>query len=105
MSILTVYVTYPDMSCAQSVSEALVTERLAACANILPVLQSLYWWEGAVQKGTEIGVIYKTTTDRFDALRDEILSLHPYECPCIVALPIERGHGPYLQWVENETKK
>lgn len=102
--LLILYVTYPNLPLARDVSRILIESRLAACANIFPVHESLYWWEGQVQSAPEIAVIYKTANDKFEALRDKILELHPYDCPCIVALPIEKGHDAFLQWIEAETK-
>lgn len=75
-----------------------------ACANIFPAHQSLYWWEGAVQSASETAVIYKTRAENFEAVKDKILSLHPYECPCIIALPIEKGHAGFLEWIEKEAQ-
>lgn len=99
-----IYVTYPTDECAREISRALLEGRLVACANIFPAHESLYWWEGKVQSAAETAVIYKTTNDEFEALQDKIAELHPYDCPCIVALPIENGYAPFLQWIEAETK-
>lgn len=101
---LLIYVTYPDLAFARDISHTLIESYLAACANIFPAHESVYHWEGKVQSACEIAVIYKTANDKFDALRDKILELHPYDCPCIVALPIEKGHEAFLQWIEAETR-
>lgn len=101
---LLIYVTYPSAETAREISKAVIESRFAACANIFPAHESLYWWEGQVQSASETAVIYKTTKDKFEALRDKIAQLHPYDCPCIVALPIENGHAPFLQWIETETR-
>lgn len=99
-----IYVTYPFLDLARDVSRALIESRLVACANIFPAHESLYHWEGKVQSDTEIAVIYKATSDKFNAIRDKILELHTYDCPCIVVLPIEKGHDAFLQWIEAETR-
>lgn len=101
MSALMVYVTYPDAGLAKESSRAVVEARLAACANILPAHQSLYWWEGAVQDEAEVAVIYKTTDEKFGALKDMLIELHSYEVPCVVAWPITQGHDPFLAWIKD----
>jgi periplasmic divalent cation tolerance protein len=98
-----VYTTFPDLALAQQVAQTIVRERLAACANILPAMQSYYWWEGKVDSAQEVVLIAKTRKELFEPLRARIQSLHPYSCPCIIALPIELGHAPFLNWIEQET--
>lgn len=95
--------TCADNSEAQKIARAVVEERFAACANIMAPHQSVYHWDGKVQEGQEVAVILKTRFDLFDALKSRVLELHSYECPCIVALPIEAGHAPFLRWVVDET--
>lgn len=99
MSVLFIYVTCTDASEAQKIASSVVTERLAACANIMAPHQSVYWWEGKLQNAQEVAVILKTREDLFDRLKNRIVELHSYDTPCIVALPIERGHEPYLSWI------
>ena len=94
-----VYVTYPNVEEARAVSKTIVEARLAACANISSPHESLYWWNGALQSDNEVAVIYKVTDEGFKALKDEVLKHHSYDVPCIVALPIEDGHKPFLGWV------
>ena len=97
-----VYVTCPDMNLATQLADTVVSERLAACANLLPGMQSIYRWKGVIEHGQEVVVIFKTTTARAHQLRERIRALHPYEIPCIVELPIIGGHAPFLAWVANE---
>lgn len=105
MAFILVYVTYKDQEQARDVSKVLVGDRLVACANILPAHESLYWWDGAVQNASEVAVIYKTRAETFDAVADKIRALHSYECPCIVALPIDAGYAPFLQWITEQTHR
>lgn len=98
-----VYMTAPNRDEALRIGRALVEQRLAACINVLPGMTSVYWWEGAVDTSDEAVLIAKTTADRLDALVSAVSALHPYQCPCIVALPIEAGHPGYLEWVVRET--
>lgn len=104
METLIIYVTYKDEAQAQEISSVLVESRLVACANMFPAHRSLYWWDGGVQSASEVAVIYKTVAENFDRVREVILDRHSYECPCIVGLPIEKGHFPFLQWIEAETR-
>lgn len=100
--IQTVLVTAPDAETAERLGRTVVEERLAACANLLPGVVSLFRWEGQMQREAEVLVILKTTRERLDALRARIVELHPYDVPEILALGVESGHDPYLEWVRAE---
>ena len=101
---LVVLVTAPSSDQALALGRTLVAERLAACASLVPAVRSIYWWEGKVQDAPEALLVLKTTRDRFDALRDRTLALHPYEVPEVVAVPIEAGSAAYLEWLVRETR-
>ena len=103
MTPLFVYTTFPDEDSAASVAEHLLKKKLVACANILPAVRSLYIWKGKVQNEGEAVMVLKTTAEQFEAMEKEIVKRHPYDIPAIVALPIETGHEPYLQWVVDQT--
>ncbi len=103
MNVVFVYVTAGDAEEAQRIGRTVVSERLAACANVLPGIASIYWWEGAVQEGSEAVLILKTTESRVAALVARVKALHSYDCPCIEVLPVMAGHAPYLEWVARET--
>ncbi len=96
---LVVLVTAPSAEKAAELGRALVSERLAACANVVPGIRSIYWWEGKVQDEPEALVLLKTTRARFEALRDRVLALHPYQVPEVVALAVEAGSPKYLEWI------
>lgn len=104
MPVLMVYVTCSGAEEAGIIAAAAVNERLAACANIFPPHQSVYHWQGKVERGEEVAVIMKTRTDLFAALKARVVELHSYDTPCVVAWPVERGNAAFLQWVEDETK-
>lgn len=93
------YVTCPDVVVAQRIADTVVEERLAACANLLPGMRSVYRWQGKVEHADEAVLILKTTARRTAALIRRVKTLHPYEVPCIVALPISGGYAPFLAWV------
>jgi periplasmic divalent cation tolerance protein len=101
---LVVLVTTPSAERAAEIARAVVEERLAACGNVVPGLRSIYRWEGKVQDDAEALLVLKTTRARFDALRDRVLALHPYEVPEVIALPIEAGSARYLAWIADETR-
>ena len=102
--VLVVMVTAPTAERAAELARTLVEERLAACGNVLPGLRSIYRWEGKVVEEPEVLLVLKTTRGRFDALRDRVLALHPYQVPEILALPVEAGSAAYLAWVGAETR-
>jgi periplasmic divalent cation tolerance protein len=97
--VLLVLSTFPDVETARRISRQLVEERCAACANILPQVESIYWWEEKVESGDETLALFKTSADRYEALEATLRQLHPYEVPEIIALPLEAGLPAYLEWV------
>jgi periplasmic divalent cation tolerance protein len=103
MSAMFVYVTASDAAEAERIGRAVVVERLAACANILAGMRSIYWWEGKVEEGAEAALVLKTTRERLAPLVARIKALHSYDCPCIEALPIEGGNQAFLDWIARET--
>lgn len=102
MSALLVYVTAPDSATAERLARAAVEGRWAACGNVLPVMHSVYRWRGQVEQATEAVLVLKTTEAAYPSLESELRRLHPYECPCIVALPLIRGSEAFLRWIEEE---
>ena len=89
---------------AKMIGQAVVEARLAACANIIDKMGSIYWWQGKMEEGAEAVLILKTKEKLVPELIDKVRSLHSYDCPCIVSLPIIDGNKPYLDWLQNETK-
>lgn len=85
---------------AERIARALVERRLAACVNVVPGLVSLYRWQGSVEREEERLLVIKTRADRLEALREALVSMHPYEVPELVALPVVGGHAPYLGWLD-----
>ncbi len=94
-----VLVTCPTMRTAKRVGAALVTRRLAACVNIVPGVESLFWWKGKVDRSKEVLLIAKTTARMFEPLRRCVISVHPYEVPEVIAIQLSAGHPPYLAWI------
>jgi periplasmic divalent cation tolerance protein len=98
------YVTAKDARQADRLAAALVRERLAACANILGGIQSVYRWKGRVERGREVALILKTRRTLVPALTERIRKLHTYECPCVIALPVLGGNPDFLAWLAAETE-
>jgi periplasmic divalent cation tolerance protein len=98
-----VLVTAPDAETAAGIGRRLVEERLCACANLLPGLRSLYWWEGAVQDEDEVLMLIKTRPSLVDALTRRVEALHPYDTPEVIALTVTAGSAKYLRWIEDST--
>lgn len=95
--------TCPDAETASEIARALVEEKLAACVNRVPGVVSTYRWQGEIHEDTEMLLIIKTTRERFDALRERLVELHPYELPELVAVKIAEGLPGYLDWLAHET--
>ena len=93
----------PDMATAQALAQALVGRQLAACVNILPGVQSVYRWQGAIEEAHEISLFIKTRRACYAAVEAAICELHPYDVPEIIALPISGGLPAYLAWLVQET--
>lgn len=100
--IVFVYITVGSEEDARDIAQTLVEEKLAACANIVPGVTSFFRWEGKVQESEEFVVIAKTAAARFEKLQKRVAKLHSYDTPCIVALPVEAGHKPFLSWISKE---
>lgn len=103
--ILMVYMTASSREEADLIAEAIIKEKLAACVNILGGIDSMYEWEGRLERANEVALIAKTTSSGFAELEQRVKELHSYDCPCLVAWPIGKGHGPFLDWVRESTKR
>lgn len=99
------YTTWPDADTVEAVAAEAIAERLAACVNILAPMRSVYRWQGAVDSAAETPVLFKTTAAAAERLRDLIVRRHPYETPCVLALPVsaEASNPEFLQWINAET--
>jgi periplasmic divalent cation tolerance protein len=103
MAALLVLTNLPDRAAAEKLADALIGGRFAACVNILAPCRSVYRWQGGVQHDEEHPVLIKTSSERYAALEAAIRAGHPYELPEIIAVPVERGLGAYLDWVAAES--
>jgi periplasmic divalent cation tolerance protein len=103
MSAIAIFCTCPDEATAERISTALVEARLAACVNRIPGIASIYRWQGKICRDSEQLLLIKTTRERFDAVCEHIVGLHPYELPEVIAVDIALGHAPYLAWIGAES--
>lgn len=93
-------VTAPILAIARKLAGQILTRKLAACVNILPAVESHYWWQGKITRSGEVLMLIKTTADQLKALRRLIKRAHPYDTPEFIALPIASGSKKYLKWIE-----
>ncbi len=100
---LLIFTTLPNADAAVVLARAVVEERLAACANLFPAVRSFYKWEGKLQDENEVLLLIKTRAEHLERLKLRILELHPYEVPEILAVPVEAGYAPYLDWLAKQT--
>jgi periplasmic divalent cation tolerance protein len=96
---IVVLITTPDSAEATRLAEMLVVQRLAACVQILPEIESVYRWQGKIERQKEVLVMAKTTQSNFESLEREVRAIHSYETPEIIALPLIAGSLPYLEWL------
>ena len=99
MDCLLVISNFPSIEVARQIGTKLVGLQLAACVNLIPAIESIYQWNGKIETEKEVMAFFKTTSSRYDEFEKTLLTLHPYEVPEIIALPLEKGHQDYLSWV------
>ena len=100
-----VLVTVPDLKTARALAKACLESRGAACVNIIPRLESHYWWQGKIERGNELLLLIKTTVPKLRALEKCVLANHPYDTPEFVVLPISGGNKRYLDWISDSVKE
>jgi len=101
---LLVFTTLPTADKAAEIAKLLVDEKLVACANLLPAVRSIYRWQGKMHDENEVLVLLKTRAEQLERLKLRLLEVHPYEVPEVLAVPVESGYQPYLDWLAGETK-
>ncbi|MEW6133009.1 MAG: divalent-cation tolerance protein CutA [Pseudomonadota bacterium] len=105
MGVLIVFSTFPDEASARAAADSLVESRLAACASILPGIDSIYRWQGRIEVSSEVMLVIKTTQEAYPQLEPALKACHPYELPEILAVRAEAGLPGYLEWVAQETAR
>ncbi|XP_021743640.1 protein CutA, chloroplastic-like [Chenopodium quinoa] len=101
---IVVYVTVPNKEAGKKLAASIVKERLAACVNRVPGIESVYEWNGEIQTDSEELLIIKTRESLLDALTEHVKVNHEYEVPEVIAMPITGGNAPYLEWLKNSTR-
>lgn len=104
LSPLLILNTCPDQQTADTIATALVEQGLAACVNVVPQIQSVYRWQGKIERQAEVLLLIKARGDAFSAISASIVELHPYELPEVIAVTVGNGLQPYLDWI-NEPEK
>lgn len=102
---LLLYITTKDRKEAKKIGGVLLKKRLTACVNILPKMESMYWWQGKIESAKEALLLVKTRRALVKKTIATVKKLHSYECPCVVAMPIVEGNEDYLRWAEGETER
>jgi periplasmic divalent cation tolerance protein len=97
-------VTAPDVKTARKLARAVLSARLVACVNLVPAIESHYWWQGKIETGAEVLMLLKTTARRVGALEKLIIAQHPYETPEFAVLSIEAGNKRYCEWWDASVK-
>ncbi len=100
-----VLVTAPDMKTARKLARLALKQRLVACANIIPGLESHYWWQGKIENSREVLVLFKTTRPLLERLEKLVLQEHPYDTPEFIVLPLAKGNKRYLTWCEDVVQR
>jgi periplasmic divalent cation tolerance protein len=95
----TVLVTAPDLKTARALAKAALKARLIACANLVPKVESHYWWQGKIESSVEVLLILKTQKSKLAALEKLIFARHPYDTPEFLVLPVSAGSKKYLDWL------
>ena len=101
MNFCLVYTTVPDTKAAEKLARHLLSLKLVACANLLPEMKSFYEWKGKLAQDSECVLLLKTRKSLYKKVEKAIQSKHPYECPCILQLPIDSGSKDFLKWVQD----
>jgi periplasmic divalent cation tolerance protein len=102
---IVVYVTSGKMQEAEKIAEALLSKKKAACVNIIPGVESRYWWHGKLESAKEYLLVIKTRMSKLDDVIEEVKKVHSYTVPEIIAMPIVGGNAEYLKWIGDEVKK
>ena len=99
-----VLVTAPDLKTARVLAKTALTAKLVACANLVPKIESHYWWQGKLEASAEVLIVFKTTRAKLAALEKLVVSKHPYDTPEFIALPLTEGNAKYLDWLAASVK-
>jgi periplasmic divalent cation tolerance protein len=97
--MILVYITCANLEEAKNIARTVVTEKLAACANIFPQIHSIYSWEGEICEDSEAIIILKAQAENYEKLSKRVTELHSYDCPCVIAIDVKQANAEYLSWL------
>ena len=97
-------ITAPDLKTARRLARAALNSRLVACANLVPKLESHYWWKNKIERAEEVLLLFKTLRSRLSALEELVLKHHPYDTPEFIVLPVRSGNKRYLAWWQTSVR-
>lgn len=103
--VILVYITAPNENEAEYLATMLIKQKVAACVNIIPKVQSVYLWGNSIHKDNEVILLVKTIESHFNKIKEIVCSIHSYDTPCIIVLPIILGENKFLTWVEDTVKE
>ena len=103
-NIVIVLVTAPDLAIARKIAKAVLKLRIAACANIVPRIESHYWWKGKLEASAEVLIIFKSTKAKLAALESTVVANHPYETPEVISFPLSSSNAKYLKWLTDSAR-
>ena len=103
-NIFIVLVTASDLKTARKLAAAVLKKRLAACANIVPRIESHYWWQGKLESSDEVLILFKTTKACLTSLESAVVQNHPYDTPEVISMPLAHINAKYLAWLKNSVR-
>lgn len=104
MNMMDVWINCPSNDVAQRIADTLIEERLAACANVFAKVQSVYRWQGRIERESEVPLLLKIREAAFDRVAERVTELHPYDVPPVIGVPVARVNAPYRDWLIGETE-
>lgn len=99
-SVLVILCTVPNQEVGQRIAKALITDQLAACVNLLPGIESVYRWDNQIETSSETLLLIKSQEHLYEKIEQKLISIHPYDCPEIMSLPVKSGFSGYLEWIQ-----
>jgi len=105
MKYFMIYITAGSYNEAKRIADILLRKKLVACVNIIPKIESAYWWKGKVEKSSEVGMIAKTNNKHVNEVIKKVKEVHSDSTPCIVALPVTKGNNDYFKWISGVVGK
>mmetsp|Transcript_4429 Transcript_4429/g.7688 ORF Transcript_4429/g.7688 Transcript_4429/m.7688 type:complete len:137 (+) Transcript_4429:398-808(+) len=101
---IAVYVTVPSKELGVKIANSLLTDKLAACVNIIPGIESYYWWENKIESDSELLLMIKSRSELLEAITARVVEVHEYDVPEVISVPILGGNEKYLKWIQDNTK-